>query len=159
VIGSGGYDLDRVPCGGAFSCSGTTGAGVQLGTDLYISGAGVVVGYNPNRQLLSGDDSLDRFGDWRIQPDSTKPGTPTLNLSNGAILEQVTAAGGDSDGMWTRWNGAELNLDGAGTKFSRGANFANGFTGGAMMFASLPPGTSGAALQYLKVSYALSAAS
>ena len=69
VIGNGGYDLDRVPCGGAFSCSATTGAGIQLGTDMYISGAGAVVTYNPNRQLLSGDDGLDRFGDWRIQPE------------------------------------------------------------------------------------------
>ena len=88
--------------------------GTQLGTDIYIS-TGATVTYNPNRQLLTGDDGLDRFGDWRIQPNAAFPGTPTLNLSNGSKFEHQTTFGGDIDGMWTRWNGAELNLDGAGT--------------------------------------------
>ena len=73
-----------------------------------------VVTYNPNRQFLSGDDGLDRFGDFRIQPDANFPGTPTLNFSNGAIIDQVrlpsvvtpTACG-------PAWNGAELNVDNA----------------------------------------------
>lgn len=134
AIGNGTYDLDRVPCGGAFSCTGTTGAGTQLGTDMYISGAGVVVNYNPNRQLLSGDDGLDRFGDFRIQPDANFPGTPILSISNGATYDHITAAGGDADGMWTRWNGAELNIDG-GT-FKRSGDETQGFASGAMMMAS-----------------------
>src|SRR6188474_286801 len=29
VIGNGGYDLDRVPCGGTFACDATHGAGAQ----------------------------------------------------------------------------------------------------------------------------------
>ena len=70
AIGNGGYDLDRVPCGGTFSCTATTGAGTQLGTDIYISGP-VTVTYNPNNQFLSGDDGLDRFGDFRFSSDAT----------------------------------------------------------------------------------------
>ena len=101
AIGNGGYDLDRVPCGGTFSCTATTGAGTQLGTDIYISGP-VTVTYNPNNQFLSGDDGLDRFGDFRFSSDVNFPGTPTVNLSNGAILDSKTTFGGDADGMWSR---------------------------------------------------------
>jgi PEP-CTERM motif len=138
AVGAGGYDLDRLPCDSAAACTTTPAVtisgGTQLGTDMFISGPGVVVTYNPNRQLLSGDDALDRFGDWRIQPNVNSPGTPTLNISNGAVVEQVTAAGGDADGMWTRWNGAELNIDG-GT-FRRTGDETQGFASGAMMVAS-----------------------
>jgi hypothetical protein len=138
TIGSGGYDLDRLPCDTAAACTTTPAVtisgGTQLGTDMYISGPGVVVTYNPNRQLLQGDDALDRFGDWRIQPDAAFPGTPVLSISNGATVTQVTAAGGDADGMWTRFNGAELNIDG-GT-FSRTGDETQGFASGAMMMAS-----------------------
>lgn len=133
AVGNGGYDLDRVPCGGAFSCTATTGAGAQLGTDIFISGP-VTVSYNPNRQFLSGDDGLDRFGDFRFSSVEAFPGTPTVNLSNGAILEHMTAAGGDPDGMWSRLDMAELNINNA--TFRRGADRANGFVGGAGIFSS-----------------------
>lgn len=137
TIGAGGYDLDRLPCDSAAACTTTPAVtiagGTQLGTDMFINGP-VTVSYNPNRQLLSGDDALDRFGDWRFQPDSTKPGTPTLNLSGGAVLEHITAAGGDADGMWTRWNGAELNINNA--TFRRTGDETQGFASGAMMLSS-----------------------
>jgi hypothetical protein len=138
VIGNGGFDLDRVPCGPGFPCSpdpGGAGAGIQLGTDIFINN-GATVTYNPNRMFLTGDDGLDRFGDWRIQPNPSFPGTPTLNLSNGSKFVHQTTFGGDIDGMWTRWNGAELNLDGEGTAFQRTGDAANGFASGAFMFAS-----------------------
>ena len=132
VIGEGGFDLDRVPCADV-ACTTPIPGGTQLGTDIYINKP-VTVFYNPNRQLLTGDDGLDRFGDWRIQPDANFPGTPTFNLSNGAVFEHRTTVGGDVDGMWTRWNGAELNIDNA--TFRRTGDEANGFSGGAWMFAS-----------------------
>ncbi len=139
TIGPGGYDLDRLPCDNAGACTTTPAVtiagGTQLGTDIYIN-TGATVTYNPNRQLLSGDDGLDRFGDWRIQPDANFPGTPTMNLSNGSVWQQITGAGGDADGMWTRWNGAELNLDGEGTTFRRTGDETQGFASGAMMLAS-----------------------
>jgi hypothetical protein len=132
AIGAGGFDHDRVPCPTA-SCSG----GTQLGTDIYISGATVT--YQANRQILPDDPrtppaNLDRFGDFRFQPNASFPGTPTLNLSNGAVFNHITSLGGDSDGMWTRWNGAELNIDNA--TFHRAGDKPNGFSGGAMMLAS-----------------------
>ena len=136
AIGNGNFDLDRVPCP-AGGCTATTGAGTQLGTDIYISAA--TVSYNPNRQILPDDPrtppaNLDRFGDFRFQPNANFPGTPTLNLSNGAVFNHITSVGGDSDGMWTRWNGAELNIDNA--TFHRAGDKPNGFSGGAMMLAS-----------------------
>jgi hypothetical protein len=137
AIGAGGYDLDRLPCNNAANCTTdppvTIAAGVQLGTDMYIN-TGATVTYNPNRQLLNGDDALDRFGDFRIQPNANFPGTPVLSLSNGSVFDHKTAVGGDADGMWTRWNGAELNLDGPGTTFRRSG--VDGFAGGAFMFHS-----------------------
>ena len=45
-----------------------------------------------------------------------------------------TGIGGDADGEWTRWNGAELNLDN-GT-FRRTADETIGKSGGAFMLAS-----------------------
>jgi hypothetical protein len=135
AIGAGGFDLDRVPCNEPGCTTTPIPGGTQLGTDIYIN-TGATVNYNPNRQLLTGDDGLDRFGDFRIQPDANFPGTPTLNLSNGSVFEHQTTFGGDIDGMWTRWNGAELNLDGAGTTFRRTGDAANGFASGAFMFAS-----------------------
>ena len=137
VVGAGGYDLDRVPCDSAAACTTTPpvtiAAGVQLGTDIFIT-TGATVSYNPNRQFLTGDDALDRFGDWRMQPDANFPGTPTLNLSNKSTFVHQTTIGGDEDGMWTRWNGAALNIDDA--TFRRSGDEANGFSGGAMMLAS-----------------------
>lgn len=137
TIGAGGYDLDRLPCDSAAACTTTPpvsiSGGTQLGTDIYINN-GSTVFYNPNRQLLPGDDGQDRFGDWRIQPNASFPGTPTLNLSNGSKFVHQTTAGGDPDGMWTRWNGAELNIDNA--TFERTGDRDNGFSGGAFMLAS-----------------------
>ncbi|MEX2306101.1 MAG: hypothetical protein WD738_00815 [Pirellulales bacterium] len=135
VAGAGGFDLDRVPCNEPGCTTTPIPGGTQLGTDMYIT-TGATVNYNPNRMLLTGDDGLDRFGDFRIQPDANFPGTPTLNLSNGSVFEHQTTFGGDIDGMWTRWNGAELNLDGEGTAFRRTGDAANGFASGAWMFAS-----------------------
>jgi hypothetical protein len=129
VIGAGNYDLDRVPCNGPTGCPG----GAQLGTDMYISGP-VTVSYNPNNQFLSGDDGLDRFGDFRFSSDAAFPGTPTVNLSNGAILEHKTSFGGDADGMWSRLDMGELNIDNA--TFRRTGDRANGFVGGAGIFSS-----------------------
>ena len=71
-----------------------------------------------------------------FNPMPSFPGTPTLNLSNGSVFEHQTTFGGDIDGMWTRWNGAELNLDGEGTDFRRTGDAANGFASGAFMFPS-----------------------
>jgi hypothetical protein len=133
AIGNGGYDLDRVPCGGTFACDATHGAGTQLGTDIYITGP-VTVTYNPNNQFLSGDDGLDRFGDFRFSSDVNFPGTPTLNLSNGAIVDSKTTFGGDADGMWSRLDMAELNVDNA--TFRRTGDRPNGFVGGAGIFSS-----------------------
>lgn len=135
VIGAGGFDLDRVPCNEPGCTTSPIPGGTQLGTDIYINN-GATVNYNPNRMFLTGDDGLDRFGDWRIQPNVAFPGTPTLNLSNGSVFEHQTTFGGDIDGMWTRWNGAELNLDGDGTVFRRTGDAANGFASGAFMFHS-----------------------
>ncbi len=137
VTGAGGFDLDRVPCNEPGCTTTPIPGGTQLGTDLYINN-GATVTYNPNRQLLTGDDQLDRFGDFRFHNNqgAPKPGTPTLNLSNGSVFEHQTTFGGDIDGMWTRWNGAELNLDGAGTVFRRTGNAANGFASGAFMWSS-----------------------
>ena len=115
------------------ACTGTTGAGTQLGTDIYISGP-VTVTYNPNNQFLSGDDGLDRFGDFRFSSDANLPGTPTLNLSNGAIVDHKTTFGGDADGMWSRLDMAELNVDNA--TFRRTGDRPNGFVGGAGIFSS-----------------------
>jgi hypothetical protein len=134
AVGPGNFDLDRVPCAD-LACTTPIPGGTQLGTDIYIT-TGATVTYNPNRQLLTGDDSLDRFGDFRFQPNANFPGTPTLNLSNGSVFEHQTTFGGDIDGMWTRWNGAALNLDGAGTAFRRTGDAENGFASGAWMFAS-----------------------
>lgn len=133
VIGPGGFDLDRVPCNEPGCTTGNIPGGTQAGTDIYINKP-VTVFYNPNRMFLTGDDGLDRFGDFRVQASPDFPGTPTLNLSNGAVFEHQTTSGGDIDGMWTRWNGAELNLDNA--TFRRTGDPANGFASGAWMFAS-----------------------
>jgi hypothetical protein len=137
VVGSGPYDLDRLPCDSAAACTTTPAVtisgGTQLGTDVYINKP-VTVFYNPNRQLLPGDDGLDRFADFRFQPNASFPGTPTLNLSNGAVFEHQSSINGDPDGMWTRWNGAGLTIDNA--TFRRTGDAANGFPGGAWMFAS-----------------------
>jgi hypothetical protein len=138
-VGAGTYDHDRLPCDtGNVPCTGTLSGGTQLGTDIFIN-TPVTVSYNPNRKVLADDprsppDNNDRFTDWRIQPNSAFPGTPTLNLSNGARFEHITSLGGDSDGMWTRWNGAALNIDDA--TFHRAGDPGNGFSGGAFMFAS-----------------------
>lgn len=129
VVGPGSFDLDRVPCANTLSCSG----GTQLGTDVYISGP-VNVTYNGDFQLVQGDDAPDRFNDFRYQPDPNFPGTPTLNLSDGAILDFVTTVGGHVDGDWLRWNGAELNVDNAILR--RRGDKVNGFPGGAFMLAS-----------------------
>lgn len=131
AIGAGGFDLDRVPCYEA-ACT-TNSAGTQLGTDVYIT-TGAKVWYNPNAQYLTNDDGTDRFGDFRFQPNASFPGTPTLNLSNGSTFEIKTSYGGDPDGMWTRWNGAELNIDNA--TFQRFGDRPAGYSGGAFMFAS-----------------------
>jgi len=133
VVGAGPFDLDRVPCNESGCTTSPIPGGTQLGTDIYINN-GATVSYNPNRQFLTGDDGLDRFGDFRVQAFADTPGTPTLNISNGSRFNHVTGAGGDLDGMWTRWNGAELNLDGEGTVFSRTG--IDGFASGAWMFAS-----------------------
>jgi hypothetical protein len=135
VVGPGGFDLDRVPCNEPGCTTSPIPGGTQLGTDIYINN-GATVNYNPNRQFLTGDDALDRFGDFRIQPNPAFIGTPTLNLSNGSKFEHQTTFGGDIDGMWSRWNGAELNLDGPGTEFRRTGDAANGFASGAWMFSS-----------------------
>jgi hypothetical protein len=135
AVGAGGFDLDRVPCNEPGCTTTPIPGGTQLGTDIYINN-GATVTYNPNRMFLTGDDGLDRFGDFRIQPNPSFPGTPTLNLSNGSKFVHQTTFGGDIDGMWTRWNGADLNLDGAGTVFSRTGDAANGFASGAFMFHS-----------------------
>jgi hypothetical protein len=135
AVGAGGFDLDRVPCNEPGCTTTPLTGGTQLGTDIYINN-GATVNYNPNRMFLTGDDGLDRFGDWRIQPNASFPGTPTLNMSNGSVFEHQTTFGGDIDGMWTRWNGAELNLDGEGTVFKRTGDAPNGFASGAWMWSS-----------------------
>lgn len=127
---SGGFDVNSVPCKLGDCSTGALG-GTQLGTDIYIT-SGAHVTYNSNRQLLAGYTTNARFGDFRFSPDANFPGTPTLNMSNGSSLDLKTSTGGDADGNWTRWNGAELNLDNATLR-----SFGDpGFTGGALMLAS-----------------------
>lgn len=137
VIGSGGFDLDRVPCNEPGCTTTPIPGGTQLGTDVYIAN-GATVHYNPNRQFLTGDDGLDRFGDFRFHNNQGAPklGTPTLNILNGSRFEHQTTFGGDIDGMWTRWNGADMVIDGSGSVFSRTGDAANGFASGAFMWSS-----------------------
>lgn len=132
AVAPGGFNIGSVPCNDAACLTGAS-AGTQLGTDMYIT-TGATVWYNGNRQFLTGSTGLARFGDFRVQPDANFPGTPTLNLSGGSTLNIPTTSGGDIDGIWTRWNGAELNID--NSTLHRYGDYPNGFSGGAFMLAS-----------------------
>ena len=81
TIGNGGFDLDRVPCGGAVhACCSHDRGGTQLGTDIYINGAGTVlpttrIGNSSRAMTVWIDSATGAFN-----PMSTIPGTPTLNI-------------------------------------------------------------------------------
>jgi hypothetical protein len=92
------------------------------------------VTYNPNAHIIPPNVTTTKFRDFTFNTNASFPGHGRLYISNGSRLQMETGIGGDADGEWTRWNGAELNLNN-GT-FRRTADESIGNSGGAFMLAS-----------------------
>lgn len=70
----------------------------EIGTDVFVTDGNI-------------NFDAERLDDFRWR-DTTNSGLGTLTISNGASVTVDTAPPGDSDGHWSQFNSAALNLDG-----------------------------------------------